>query len=464
MITIGADAFMRGSAVDPEQIAPADERHWSSSSTASPIPELDPSLSFTLHLRDARGMRTALLYRPHVSELRRADTGESVSLEPVGMDYDRHPNRRWPVAKAISPQNPGRKRFPVRALKIQMGLKCNYRCSYCNQTARPDDSHGNPALARQFLEAMPRWFAPPPESDKFRIEFWGGEPFAYWRTMRLLGDELRKRYPRALFSVVTNGSILDDDKIAWLERNEVLVTISHDGPGQRANRGIDPFDAPKSAAALRKLYLKLRPKGLINFNCVLATNNKSLAAIREFIAERLESPPEDIPLATEEVVLPYESAGMRLSLQSTEDCEALKNTLTREIADGSAFEVLNVREKLRDFFLSLAKGRPSYALTQRCGMDREDTIAVDLAGNVLTCQNTAAGDGHCIGTVKNFEGIRLNTSWHWMARPECRSCPVLQLCKGGCMRLKGRQWEQACRNSYSYNLAMLKAAVAILAG
>lgn len=423
---------------------------------------INPNLEFLLRTQLPGGKQVELRYKPHASELRWADTGERVSLKPIGLDYDLDPNRKWSRARAISPNNPGRKRLPIRALKIQMGLKCNYRCGYCNQTARPSESHGNPALARKFLDEMPSWFVPPPEHEEFRVEFWGGEPFAYWKTMRILGDELRRRYPRAMFSVVTNGSILDDEKIAWLKRNKVLVTVSHDGPGQISNRGREPFDDPRSAIALRKLYGTLRPLGLVNFNCVLAKNNMSLTAIRSHIASRLGCLPGELPLATEELVFPYEENGMALSLGSESDEQEFKRVLTKELADGSALRVLNIREKLQDFFLSLAKGRPSCALTQRCGMDREDTLAVDLHGNVLTCQNTAAGDGHTIGTTAKLDGVRLITSWHWMARQECRECPVIQLCKGGCMRLIGRKWEIGCLNSYSYNLELLRIAIAFL--
>lgn len=445
------------------RLIPGHRVQYSSGSLLFP-PAINPHLEFLLRSRLPNGKQVELLYRPHISELRWADTGKRLSLKPVGLDYDLDPNRKWPIAHAISPDNPGRKRLPIRALKIQMGLKCNYRCSYCNQTARPEDSHGNPDLARKFLAEMPSWFVPPPENEELRIEFWGGEPFVYWKTMRLLGDELRARYPRALFSVVTNGSILDDEKIEWLLRNKVMVTISHDGPRQIDNRGQDPFDDPQLAAAIRKLYTAMRPLGLVNFNCVLAKNNMSFAAIISHIAERLGCRSEELPLATEELVLPYEETGMGLSLHSAAEIRSFRHAFGKELSASSALGTLNIREKLQDFYLSLAKGRPSKALVQRCGMDREDTLAVDLKNNVLTCQNTAATDRHLVGNVSDLGMVRLDTVRHWLKREECRRCPVIQLCKGGCMRLEGERWQQACQNSYIYNIVLLRAAVRVLLG
>lgn len=197
---------------------------------------------------------------------------------------------------------------------------------------------------------------------------------------------------------------------------------------------------------------------------MLAKNNMSLVAIRSHIAERLDCRSAELPLATEELVLPYEETGMGLSLRSETESRLFRQAFVRELSDGSALGSLNIREKLQDFFLSLAKGRPSCALTQRCGMDREDTLAVDLHGNVLTCQNTAAGDGHAIGHVSDLGNAILDTARHWLTRDECRCCPVIQLCKGGCMRLEGERWQQACRNSFIYNIVLLKAAVGVLVG
>jgi radical SAM additional 4Fe4S-binding domain len=422
---------------------------------------------FKFHLRRHDGKPFCLLYSPQTSELLWEETGERVSLHSIGISYDLNPSRQWPVAKAVSPETPLGKSRALRALKIQLGLKCNGRCGYCNQTARPPESHGTLKDAKAFLDKLPSWLEPAGTDglgSGLRIEYWGGEPLVYWRTMKYLAEALHQRYPKAVFNFVTNGTILDDEKIDWLDKYDFSVAVSHDGPGHKTNRGEDPFDDPFSAAALRKLYTRLRPKGLVSFNCVLAKNNPSLTTVREHIASRLGCSPDDLPLSTEELVLPYEDAGYQLSLHTDADHAFMRHSLYRDVTQGGALPTLNVKEKLEDFFRSIAQGRPFHTLGLRCGMDREDTLAVDLKGNVLTCQNTAASDGHKIGTVKDYANIRLNTAWHWSKREECPNCPVLQLCKGCCLRLEGNLWRKACDNSFTYNLALLAAGLWLLTG
>ena len=103
------------------------------------------------------------------------------------------------------------------------------------------------------------------------------------------------------------------------------------------------------------------------------------------------------------------------------------------------------------------------SLGQKCGLDRNDTMAVDLKGNVYTCQNTA-DDGHRIGHVDALDDVRLTTATHWSLRDECKRCPVVQLCKWACMYLEGEYWNRACDNSFTYNIALLTGALWMITG
>ncbi len=97
-------------------------------------------------------------------------------------------------------------------------------------------------------------------------------------------------------------------------------------------------------------------------------------------------------------------------------------------------------------------------------MDSPDAIAVDLRGNVMTCQNTGAKGAHKIGHVADFDAIALDTATHFAFRAECMSCPVVQLCKGSCMFLEGEFFTQSCANEFAFNMGIMMAAVWLLTG
>ena len=114
--------------------------------------------------------------------------------------------------------------------------------------------------------------------------------------------------------------------------------------------------------------------------------------------------------------------------------------------------------------------KPASSLGQKCGMDDPSKMAVDLKGNVLTCQNVSAvatsfnGESHKIGNVADFDNIKLKTSTHWSFREGCPNCPVLQICQGSCMFLTGDMFELACDNAFSDNLPYFLAGWEILTG
>ena len=109
-------------------------------------------------------------------------------------------------------------------------------------------------------------------------------------------------------------------------------------------------------------------------------------------------------------------------------------------------------------------------LGQKCGMDDEHVLAVDLRGNVMTCQNVSAlevsknGESHKGGTLDDFDNVSLTTSTHWSNRKDCASCPVLHLCKGACMFLDKKFWDISCANSYSDNVPLFALSFEMITG
>ena len=382
----------------------------------------------------------------------------------------------WPVPRRVSPDNPGIKR-DVRTLKIQMGFRCNYACAYCNQASWNSFLGGAVEDARLFLRNLDSWFHPAPDDD-VRIEFWGGEPFVYWAKLKILGDELRQRFPAAHLNVITNGSLLDDEKVDWLIDRRIAVQISHDGPAQTHRNPEDILDDPEKRRLIRRLMMAAgqleprqeediqEPRFGFGFGTVLTRWNYSLAAVRRHIEDKLGVPPGSISSNTEEILLPYDDDALACVPQDeTEHREAL-HVLFSEAANGETVPGCNsVRNKIEDFLQSLGRGRPLAALGQKCGMDRDHAIAVNLMGEVTTCHNVSAADArHNIGNVHDLDAVRLTSARHHQTRDECRHCPLVQLCKGSCMFLEGRHWQAACDVSFTYNTAMLAAALYYLTG
>lgn len=362
---------------------------------------------------------------------------------------------------ATSPEAPAGKTSP-RVLKISLGLSCNYECEYCSQRFVPRNVETNPDDVDAFVDGLDSWVTSPPE----RVEFWGGEPLVYIKTLRPLAQRLRAKYPDAALSIITNGSLLSPEINDWIEALDIVVGISHDGPGQSV-RGPDPLDDPERREAILDLYRRLAPKGRISFNAMMNRENVSRAAVYQFFATLTGDP--NVQIGEGGFVDAYDEGGLALSLQPHEFA-AYRNRAFAEIRSGQAANFSVVRERVASFVNSLRTRRPASSVGQKCAMDRPDNIAVDLRGNVVTCQNVSAvsrapnGESHKIGHVSALDEARLTTARHWSTREECPSCPVLQICSGSCMFLEGVLWERSCDNAYSDAVPIFAAGIEFLTG
>ena len=429
---------------------------------------------FKFILQGSNDVKETLIYDPMTSELFWEESGEKPPLDFIskGLTYQLDA-KKWTPAKVTNPHDPelhGKKSRKPVTLKITMGLKCNYACSYCNQAHQPHDPVGGPEDAEELIQKMKDNFEFD-TYDRFRLEFWGGEPMVYWKTLKPLAEKVKKVYPNAQFTIVTNGSLMTREKVDWFNQMGFSIGMSHDGPLHAQNRGPDPLDEPEAKDAV--VYgLKTMGSNRFSFNCVLTRENVSIPAVRDFILEKLnrkdlgydyaEVSQREVHVTSEELMLPYDDSGMMHSLQKTDEKKETLHKLFWETINKENDFSFTITSKMRNFFESIVFGRPAEVLGQKCGMDREDNIAIDMKGNVTTCQNTSSLTKHNLGNIEDFENIRLTNSYHWTTRSECPSCPVVQLCQGACLFLEDKYWSQACENLYWYNLALLAGALFIM--
>jgi uncharacterized protein len=409
-------------------------------------------LQFKVHvLNPANNAKAVLLYDNMTSELVWDNGAPAAKVTP----------KEYGVAPAVSAAAPGGKTAPKK-LKVSLGLSCNYECNYCNQRFVPHADSTNPGDIEPFVAQLTVALTEPPE----RIEFWGGEPFVYWKILKPLAERLREMYPEAHFNIITNGSLLDAEKIEWLDRLGFAVGISHDGPGYHA-RGTDPLDDPEKRVAIMDLWARLGPQGRMSVNAMMHAGNRSRAAVQEWLHERFGS---ELGIGEGSFIDPYDEGGLAATFNTYADHIAYRQQAFKELRLGSAAAFSVAAAKITDFVRSITKARPASALGQKCGMDRADNLAVDLHGNVVTCQNVSAvaiapnGQPHKIGHLSDLANVQMRSSTHWSHRKDCPNCPVLQLCKGSCMFLEGKLWDAGCDAAYSDNIPFFAAAIEFLTG
>jgi uncharacterized protein len=364
---------------------------------------------------------------------------------------------------------PLKKSKAINHLKIQLGLSCNYSCDYCSQKFVERAPETSKKDIDAFMEKLNNLeFS---EERGLYVEFWGGEPFVYWKTLKPLAEAIREKFDswgiRPQFSVITNGSILTDEMLDWLVMMDFAVSISHDGPGQYV-RGPDPFDNPEQKERILGFYRMMTRLGKsFSFNAMLNAKNQSRKEIHDWFVNLTGD--ENVILGEGSIVDAYDEEGEVNSLITKKDHFEFRQRAFGELyANNGEIGFQSQLGKIQDFINGVLSHRSANFLGQKCGMDIENVLSVDLRGNVMTCQNVSSletsknGESHHGGTLDDIEGVELKSVTHWSKRKECPECPVLHMCKGACMFLDNKFWEISCANSYSDNVALFAAAFTLI--
>lgn len=121
---------------------------------------------------------------------------------------------------------------------IILTLNCNHGCLYCHASAVPMLKPGfmmSKETGRKVVETI---FAAP--SSTVTLEFTGGEPMANFEVMKDMieyAEEKRNETGKNMFiALVTNLTLMDDEKLQYLLDHDVSICTSLDGPEDVHNK------------------------------------------------------------------------------------------------------------------------------------------------------------------------------------------------------------------------------------
>lgn len=121
----------------------------------------------------------------------------------------------------------------IGRLCIPFGMKCNFRCKYCYRDECRRKIPNRPT--KQFVDYI-RQLSP---KDTYVVTASGGEPLLYLDTI----EEVFSAVPSGIHKkIMTNGSLLTKNIVTYLNKNNVEVSLSHDGAKTKYLRGYDIFE------------------------------------------------------------------------------------------------------------------------------------------------------------------------------------------------------------------------------
>ena len=351
---------------------------------------------------------------------------ELMSLKEQGMLYT--PDQYANLVPAFMEREP-----VVKALCLHVAHDCNLKCRYC--FAGEGEYHGFRGLMSFDVAKKAVDFII--ENSKHRknieIDFFGGEPLMNWEVCKQTVEYARSREADTgksfRFTMTTNGVLLNDEIIDYLNENMYNVVLSLDGR-KEVNDHMRPTANGKSSydvilPKFKRLVEKRQGKQYYVRGTFTHHNLDFMEDVKHIIGEGFKE------VSVEPVVAP---SNMDYALQ-TEDIapicseyEKLAKYLLAKTKDEKGFNFFH-------FQIDLEGGPCIHKRLAGCGSGTE-YLAVTPEGDLYPCHQFVGLDEFKMGTVEegitNMEMRHKFEKCNVYSKEECASCWAKFYCSGGC--------------------------------
>ncbi len=321
----------------------------------------------------------------------------------------------------------------IKALCLHIAHTCNLNCSYC--FASQGKYQGDRALMSFEVgkQAFDFLIANSGTRKNLEVDFFGGEPLMNWDVVKQLVNYARsieKEHNKNFrFTLTTNGVLIDDDVIDFLNKEMDNVVLSLDGRKEVHDRFRVDYAGNGSYEKILPKFKKLVDarggekyymRGTFTHHNVDFTNDIFHMAdlgFTELSMEPVVCSPND-PSALTEEDLP----------KLFEQYEILANEMIKRKKEGRPFTFYH-------YMLDLTEGPCIYKRITGCGSGTE-YMAVTPWGELFPCHQFVGDPKYSLGNI--WDGVT-NTAvqdefrkCNAYARPDCADCWAKLYCSGGC--------------------------------
>jgi len=120
-------------------------------------------------------------------------------------------------------------------LILQITQDCNFRCSYCTYSGAGGSfqrTHTKNAMSWDTAKkAIDFFWSRSVDSNNITISFYGGEPLLGFELIKKVVEYSKRMFSgkRLVFTITSNGTLLDDEKIRYLDDLKCSLMLSLDG-------------------------------------------------------------------------------------------------------------------------------------------------------------------------------------------------------------------------------------------
>ena len=323
-------------------------------------------------------------------------------------------------------------------LVLEATHACNLACQYCFVRNYYPEQGGMMTMdtARRAVDLLS-------PKQSIAVGFFGGEPLMNWDLITgvtaYVKDLTAKRGVDRTLHITTNATLLDDERIRFLDENGFSLIVSLDGPEEIHNR-MRPAKSQKTLNSQQATVANLRKfkgRGLARRTTLRSTFTGAsidmlprIEYLNALIEDGCASHMSVEPCSLNETACLRLPDGHPLSLT-----RAHYEALAQEYHLAANWYVAQVRAGKRPSLQQFAWALRRLLYTQHscteCGAGC-GYLSVDPGGHLFACHREGKS---IIGHLDTGVDEELRAKWkdnRLYTRPDCIACPIKYLCGGGC--------------------------------
>ncbi len=344
---------------------------------------------------------------------------------------------------------------PIKAMCLNIAHDCQLRCKYCFASTG-DFGKGRKLMSFETgKHAIDFLLENSGDRPNLELDFFGGEPLMNFRVVKQVVEYARSRekeYNKKFrFTITTNGLLLDDEKIDFINREMSNVVLSIDGRKEVND------------------YFRVLPNGAGCYDTILPKYKQLVAGRgdKEYYV-RGTFTKKNLDFSNDVFAL-YDAGFDQISIEPVVgDSDEYALTEKELPAVFKEYEVLAKRildnEKTGKkfnffhFMLDLDQGPCAIKRLRGCGCGN-DYVAITPDGDIFPCHQFVGIDEYKMGNIDdgtfNYEMKADFSKAHVYSKPECRKCWAKFYCSGGC-NANNYQYMGDIRNAHKLSCQLEK--------
>lgn len=302
---------------------------------------------------------------------------------------------------------------------IYLTTDCNFKCTYCYEGYQ---SHLN--ITEEKMIDIIEFIYRNEKSNRVNVGFLGGEPLLKKEIICQAVEYIKVHYPerQTVYYMTTNGSLLDDEMIEFMQEKEFHLRISFDGTEETHNLN-------------RRVKSGKAEYGNILENIIKIQKSKMIYSVRMTVAANaVENIFENIRFLHEHE---FDNISMVLDIymEFTEDLqdefkkqmELVSDYYIEEFAAGRRFGIDIINGKILNM---LGEFQKCFAM---CGAGKT-SFNIMPDGKIYPCSYLTDKESYCIGDVNGEADLSLaeKIAWERFDRESeiCMGCELQGICHG----------------------------------